>query len=188
MEFVTGLCVGIIIYSIILTIIFLYKDISSYYDSEGIDLIISGPIAWILIAFCYFIVRPIVKKLPDKSHKEKPYKMKNKKYIHKIAKKVIANAKKNKLNDRWFDLTRDLKETYYDDYYGLLGLLVEKPKYEWLNKKYSRLVFHQKEDLVNEIKQYMIPVTEEYSAANDYVKGYIRELQKKGITLYRIKD
>ena len=91
-----GFLIGVFIYSFILTIVLLYKDNSSYYDVETIDLIVSGPITWVLMLI-FYIIRSILKLIPKKEKPKKPYKKKDKKYIAKVVKKIVKiyRTKKN---------------------------------------------------------------------------------------------
>ena len=73
-----GFLIGVFIYSFILTIVLLYKDNSSYYDIETIDLIVSGPITWVLLLI-FYIIRSILKLFSKKEKPKKPYKKKDSK-------------------------------------------------------------------------------------------------------------
>ena len=63
--------ITILVYSLILTIVTLYKDNSGYYMVETIDIIIAGPVCWVL-CLILFLIKPIVKPLMNK-REIKPY-------------------------------------------------------------------------------------------------------------------
>lgn len=78
--------ITILIYSLILTIITLYKDSSSYYIVETIDIIIAGPVCWI-VCLILFLIKPIVKPLMKK-RKVKPYSPKSKNILNELLVKL----------------------------------------------------------------------------------------------------
>lgn len=158
--------ITILIYSLILSVVTLYKDNSSYFIVEPIDVIVAGPVMWFLILFL-FMLRPLLHKI----QKEKLYKEKDSRYISKIVKKIIKQYKKKRYTDDYFDFSFRQGEFNVNDVEGWGKLLRQVPSNEKLNDKFSALMYHQKEETVNELMKYCTVLTEEKlkkDNCNDY--------------------
>lgn len=179
--------ITILIYSLILTIVTLYKDSSSYYMVETLDIIIAGPVCWVL-CLILFLIRPIVKPLMNK-REVKPYSPKSKKYIEHIISKVIKNYRKHSKYDELFDFSFRQGEFNCNDIEGWGSLLVNKPIYERLNRKFERLMYNQKDDTLVELTKYFDMVTREMlEATGDYNQYFIDDTMRRKRPTYRLKS
>ena len=178
--------IAILIYSLILTIVTLYKDNSGYYMVETLDIIIAGPVCWVL-CLILFLIKPIVKPLMKK-RKVKPYSPKSKKYIERIIHKVIKNYKKHSRYDELFDFSFRQGEFNCNDIEGWGRLLVNRPIHERLNRKFERLMYNQKDDTLAELTKYFDVVTREMlEAAGDYNQYFIDDTMRRKHPTYRLK-
>lgn len=185
MNIFIGFLIGILLYSFILTIVIVYKDISSYFSLEIIDIIIAGPIAWILVLIMYFIIQPLYKLYNKNNTKTPPkYKKKNKKYIDKVVKKIVKNYSNKKYHNDYFDFTHILGSDY-NEYSGWEDLLVKKPKYERLNNKFKKLMYHQETDTIAVLITYFDLVTEEIMNQDNCDTYYIAQYKNKN--LYKLR-
>jgi hypothetical protein len=155
---------AILIYSLILTIVILYKDSSGYYTVDDIDIVTAGPVCWVLF-FIVILLKPFFK---NRKKKEYQYKPKSTKYIQKTVKKVITiyrkNLQKQGYEPDYIDFSIHRGEFNVNEVEGWDVLMVKKARYEVLNKHFSSLMWHQKEETVEELKKY-------FSEAKDY-DGY----------------
>lgn len=90
---ILGILIGIISYSLILTIINIYKDHSRYFELTMLDIIMSGPVTWIYF-FCSFLFEFLIlwlKRLGILKKKEHSfsYKKKIKEWILRECKKIL---------------------------------------------------------------------------------------------------
>lgn len=177
-----GFLIGIFIYSFILTIVLFYKDNSSYYDVEIIDLIVSGPITWVLLLI-FYIIRSLIKLLPKKEKPKKPYKRKDKKYIAKVVKKIVKIYRTKKNNNEYISFDIRMECDY--SYSGWGFLMVKKPINERINNKFETLMYKQKEETIEELKKYFIKLTKEIMIADNCAEWYIEEYCNK--ELYKLK-
>ena len=181
-KYIIGAILGIMIYSLILTIIAFYKDNSSYFMLEPLDIVAAGPCMWI-IYLVILILRPIAQlfKNPDK---KRIYKNKNDKYIAKITKRIVNNYRNKKYHNDYFKL-----DNYSDDYSGNFSgyesLLVKKPKNEWLNKKFISLMQHQKEQTIKHLLPYFVLLTKDMMIKDNCDEYYIKKFHDYG--LYKLK-
>ena len=97
-SYLVGILIGMLIYSFILTLVTIYKDNSSYFMVGDLDVIVAGPLMWVILIIGYLFVRPFYTliKEKNKNKKSKVYKQKSKKYIQKVVKKVVNNYAKSK--------------------------------------------------------------------------------------------
>lgn len=178
--------ITILIYSLILTIVTLYKDSSGYYMVETLDIIIAGPVCWIL-CLILFLIKPIVKPLMNK-RKVKPYSPKSKKYIERIIHKVIKNYKRHSMYDELFDFSFRQGEFNCNDIEGWGRLLVNRPINEQLNRKFERLMYNQKDDTLAELTKYFDVVTREMLEADgDYNQYFIDDTMHRKYPTYKLK-
>lgn len=175
----------ILIYSLILTIVTIYKDNSSYYIVDIIDIIVAGPVCWIL-CLLFYLIKPIIKPIVEK-HKNTPYKVKSKKYIEHITNKVIKNYKKYSNYDELFDFSFRQGEFNCNDIEGWGRLLVNKPINERLNHKFESLMYHQKDDTLVELLKYFDVVTREMLEAGDYNPYFIDDTMCRKYPTYKLK-
>lgn len=177
----------ILIYSLILTIVTLYKDSSSYYMVETLDIIIAGPVCWVLCLVLY-LIKPIIKPIIEK-HKNTPYKVKSKKYIERVTNKIVKNYKKHSSYDELFDFSFRQGEFSCNDIEGWGRLLVNKPIYEQLNRKFERLMYNQKDDTLAELTKYFDIVTKEMlEVTGDYNQYFIDDTMRRKHPTYRLKS
>ncbi len=156
--------ITILIYSLILTIVTLYKDASGYYTADDIDIITAGPVCWV-VALIFVVLKPFLK---NRTGKKKEYKLKSSKYIQKTVKKIVTvyrkNLQKRGYEPDYIDFSIHSGEFNVNDIEGWDVLMVKSPIYESLNNRFERLMWHQKEETVEELKKY-------FSEAKDY-DGY----------------
>lgn len=138
--------ITILIYSLILTIVTIYKDNSGYYEIGVADIIVAGPICWIML-LVLFIIKPIIKPLM-KNHKSKSYSPKSEKYIKCVVSKIIKNYKKHRNYTEYFDFSFRQGQFNVNDVEGWGRLIINRSYYGGLTKKYERLMFNQKEDVL----------------------------------------
>ena len=177
--------ISILIYSLILTIVTLYKDNSSYYIVEPLDIIIAGPICWIL-CLILFLIKPIIKPL-IKKRKDKSYSHKSKKYIEQVVSKIIKNYRKHARYDELFDFSFKQGEFNCNDIEGWGRLLVNKPINERLNHKFESLMYNQKDDTLVELVKYFDVVTREMLEAGDYNQYFIDDTMHRKYPTYKLK-
>ena len=177
--------ITILIYSLILTIVTLYKDNFSYYTVETLDIIIAGPVCWIL-CLILFLIKSIVKPLMNK-YKVKPYSPKSKKYIEHIIHKIIKNYKKHYRYDELFDFSFRQGEFNCNDIEGWGRLLVNRPINEQLNRKFERLMYNQKDDTLAELTKYFDVVTREMLENGDYNQYFIDDTMHRKYPTYKLK-
>lgn len=173
-----GIFIGIFIYSFINTIFIIYKDKSTYFIVENIDIIIAGPICWLFLLIFNIIAKFIA--IPDKE-----YKTKNSDYISKITKKIVKIYKKNNNTDE--DIFY-FQQSLYDSDWNICGwqnLLVPNYKYEHINNKFKDLMYYQSEQVISELKKYFIALTNDYFDRNWRINPYKSKYEKN--TLYSIK-
>ena len=158
--------VAIFLYSLILTLVTLYKDSSGYYTVDDIDIFTAGPICWLLVLII-MLLKPFLKNIKKKEHKYKP---KSTKYIQKTVNKVISiyrkNLQKRGYEPDYIDFSIHSGEFNVNEIEGWDVLMVKRARYEALNKRFSNIMWHQKEKTVEELKKY-------FSEAKDY-DGYYK--------------
>jgi hypothetical protein len=183
---IKGILIGILIYSFILTVVALYKDSSSYFMLEVIDVIAAGPVCWILDLSCIIIKKIFGKKIQAHLHEKqrRPYVPKTKKYIQKTVKKIVSIYKKSK-RKYYFDF-KLMQSFDCDIIEGWKGLLIKKPRNERINNKFSKLMYHQDDDTIEELKNYFnIMTVEEMKEVDSYrIDKYIN----KNLPIYKIKE
>lgn len=132
--------ITVLVYSLIITIVDTIKDISSYSSGlESIDIIIAGPIMWLMVGVIA-IIRPLYQKL----HKGKSKKIKyySEKQIQKTVVKVIKLYKKKHPNEGVWLCPQNI-------YVGVDE--IDKPsnislgtiRYELLENKYYKMCYNQ---------------------------------------------
>ena len=178
--------ITILIYSLILTIVTLYKDNSSYYMVDTIDIIIAGPVCWILCLVLY-LIKPIIKPIIEK-HKNTPYKVKSKKYIERVTNKIVKNYIKHSSYDELFDFSFRQGEFNCNDIEGWGRLLINQPINEQLNHKFERLMYNQKDDTLVELLKYFDVVTREMlETVGDYNQYFIDDTMHRKYPTYKLK-
>ena len=177
--------ITILIYSLILTVVTLYKDNSSYYTVEILDIIIAGPICWILCLLLY-LIKPVIKPIVE-NHKNTPYKVKSKKYIEQVVNKIIKNYRKHSSYEELFDFSFRQGEFNCNDIEGWSRLLVNRPINERLNRKFERLMYNQKDDTLVELIKYFDVVTREMLEAEDYDHYFIDDTMRRKHPTYKLK-
>lgn len=154
-----GIVIGIFVYSLILTVLTLYQNSSSYFEVEWLDVIMAGPCMWILMPL-FMISAFFYQKYFKKKHKEKAYKKKDARYIEKIVRKIVKKYKKSPYHSDYIDFR--IRQDYDGD--GIEGydcLLQKKARNEHLNNRFQSLMLYQEEDTIKELEKYFNRVTEE---------------------------
>lgn len=176
---------AILIYSLILTVVTLYKNNSGYYLVDTIDIIVAGPVCWIL-CLILFLIKPIVKPLREK-REAKTYSPKSKRYIERIVSKVVKNYRKHRRYEELFDFSFKHGEFNCNDVEGWGRLLVNRPLNERLNNKFENLMYHQKDDTLAELIKYFDTVTKEMLEAEDYDQYFINATMRRRYPTYKLK-
>lgn len=151
--------ITVLIYSLILTIINIYKDNSSYFVVESLDVIMAGPVMWIFLLLL-IILKPVLKFIKSKNVAKKEWENKDQKYIAKIVKHIINQYKKKSYTDDFFDFYMYSGEYNVNDIEGWTRLLNKKAKNELLNNKFCKLMHNQKEETIAELKKYCLLLDE----------------------------
>lgn len=132
--------ITILVYSLIITIVDSIKDISSYLSGlEDIDIIIAGPIMWLIVG-AIAIIRPLYQKL----HKGKSKKIKyySEKQIQKTVVKVIKLYKKKHQNEVVW-LCPQNKYVDVDEVDKPSNISLGTIRYELLENKYYKMCYNQ---------------------------------------------
>lgn len=179
----SGIVIGILIYSLILSAITIYKDNSSYFIVEPLDIIIAGPFLWVLMGILY-IIRPFYRRF----HREKKpaqYKTKSDKYIKKVVSRIVRKYKTQRYHDDIFDFTMICGEYNCNDIEGWTALLVKQASNEHLNRKFEALMWGPDKDrTIAELKTYAIPVTEQYMNEHNFDKWFIQTVKGKDVYIF----
>ena len=181
-TFLMGALIAVLIYSVILTISAIYKNNSSYFILSDLDIVLAGPVCWILILLIRVLIRPLFSLFPSRIKKRK---LKNKKYIKKIVKKIVNNYKDKKYHGDYFDFNFCFGDEY-GDFAGYEDLLVKKPQYEWLNNRFYSLMQCQRKEVLEELFLYFEPVTENRMMQDKRSEWYISDHKDK--ELYCLKN
>ena len=159
--------ITILVYSLILTIVTLYKDASGYYTADDIDIITAGPVCWML-ALIFVVLKPFLK---SRIRKKKEYKLKSSKYIQKTVKKIITiyrkNLQKRGYEPDYIDFSIHSGRFNVNEIEGWDVLMVKRARYEFINNRFERLMCHQKEETVKELKKYFREATD-YDGYNGF--------------------
>jgi hypothetical protein len=99
-----------------------------------------------------------------KNRKKKQYKPRSTKYIQKTVKRIVTVYKKYLDETDYIDFSIYRGDYDFDDACGWDALIVKKARYEFINKRFERLMWNQKKETVEELKKY-------FSEAKDY-DGY----------------
>ena len=174
--------ITILVYSLILTIVTFYKDNSSYFSVELIDVMVAGPVMWVIVLF-----GRIVFKLFPKKKKNVKAKIPTDKQIERDCKKIIQQYKIKKQKttyNPYFDL---LRRTNYDntsDWEGWDYLLRKKAMNEHLNDRFANYMYNYKDKVIPILSKYFVKVTEEILRNDDCNEWYIEKFKDAG--LYKI--
>lgn len=175
---IKGIIIGMLLYSLLITIVTIYKDFSHDYEVVTLDVIMAGIPMWIFLIFLIFTPERTYNLIKSRK-KRKP---KNSKYISKVVKKIINVYKKN--NGYWqnvyFDIERN--RSYNREYYdGWFELMIKDKRYKRLNYKFKWLMVFQNKETLEELKKHLSIVNKDELDGNFYNKI------PKSITLYKIK-
>jgi hypothetical protein len=180
--------ITIFIYSLILTLVTLYKDCSGYFIVDAIDIVTAGPCCWMLVLIV-FLLRPLFKN--KNSHKDKPFVPKSNKYIKNVVKKIVNNySKKCERINCWdyIDFSRmSGGEFNVNDIEGWDVLMVKKPIYEGINKKFLNLMCSKDEDrTILELKTHFKRMTKEDLEKENVSQFFIAQYGDR--EFYELKD
>ena len=188
---VRGILIGVLAYSLILTIFRIYKDSSSYQFPNELDFILAGPFCWLLLFFL-FLFSPVIKMVMKKRKKTggRPND-KSPAYIRKTVKKIMGIYKKNHKKHPYRQLFIPKQyRNHYDDYGdwidGWDGLMVKHWSKEWINKKFERLMWYQPDETLKELLKYMEEVdVDEEDSIGEYNANC---LKRDHVSVYVVKD
>lgn len=166
-----GIIIGMLIYSLILTIVLVYEDNSSYFTIESLDIIVAGPFAWILM-IVLGVIRIFCKKFHKTNTKEKEYKKKDIKYIQKIVKKIVRNYKNSSYSEDYIDFNKS-QDFEGSGVEGYSTIICSHWLNEHLNKNFRTLMIFQKEETIEELKKYFHQVTEDEMKKDDCTDYFI---------------
>ena len=155
-----GFLLGIVLYSLLLTVFVFYKDNSGYFIVNELDVILAGPVAW-LICLLLFLFSPVIKKFFS-SRVKKP-KVFSKSKIKKTVKKVMFYYQKSAAHysdPDYFDLS-----SHSGHFYGMISgwddLLIKNWKRDELNKQFTSMMWNQKEEVMEELLPYFRTLSDE---------------------------
>ena len=158
---ISTVIITILVYSAVASAIMIYKEWSSYYFTYWTDVVVSGPIMWALV-LVLMLIRPLVrwiikhKNTREKKVKEKVYTCQQ---IEKIVEKIIRIYKKKRYKG-YIDF-RYINMNDYSDVDGWEELIVSSPKYEVINRKFKRVMYHQKTDGVDALMKYFTEISDD---------------------------
>lgn len=146
--------VTILVYSFILTVAAFYKDYSGYFVLDTIDVVLAGPCMWIVL-LVLFLLNPYLRKI----NRKWTYKPQSQKDIQKIVKKIVSLYDKKRNDGDVFDFFCMLSNEY-GDIFGWEDLEIKSPKYERVNKAFSRLMFYQQKETIEELSKYFEKISD----------------------------
>lgn len=178
-----GLVIGILIYSVILTAVVLYKNSSSYFMVEVLDIVVAGPVCWLL-----FVIAAICQAVRGNRPKKFKSSYKSVRYINKVVKNVIRNySRLHRDDDEYFDLNRMTGRYQADDICGWEDLLVNRASHEFINNKFKSLMMHQKDATLKAVTKYFVPVTESVMTDDHCTEDFIRMVFDYNIKLFKLR-
>ena len=190
--------ITICVYSLILAVVSIYKDESSHsFGIEPIDIVVGGPVTWLLFALIFCIYNPIYKKYSAyrKKHPKSatPYRPYTPKQISKIVEKAMKASRKSceyyRADYRDFVFTFDKEFVHKmdcDEIYDLRDLPYQVSQYKKLTKKYNQILLHQREELITAILPYFEPWTVEEYNKLEFSPYWIKTY--KDTPLWRLKE
>lgn len=178
---IKGIVIGVLVYSAILTVFLIYKDNSAYsFGIDTLDVIFGGPVCWTVLIGVRLI--SFVFEVFHIEFEEKKYKPKNEVKIRKIVSKIISIYKKNRNVEKYgHDFFCLAKYKDYDncEIGGWTNLMIEKPRYEYINNKFISIMLHQKDDVIPILRELTSPVTSEFLKEQGYSEYFIDEIEDK---------
>lgn len=171
-----GIIIAVLVYSLILTVALLYEDNSSFYSVELLDIILAGPFAWAFMLF-QKLFEPLLNKIYDKIQNA-PYKRKNARYIKRIVKSIVRKYKKSYAADSYVDFDK-ITDGNISGIEGYTILMIRSPLNEWVNRKFSSLMRHQEDELIQELKNYFHQVTLQEMIEDDCCDYFIETNKEK---------
>lgn len=178
---IKGVIIGVLAYSAILAVFLFYKDISRYsFGIDALDVIFGGPVCWIV-----FIGVRLIGFIFEAFHiefEEKEYKPKSETEIRKIASKIVSIYKKNRnVEEYGHDFFCLAKYKDYDncEMGGWTDLMIEKPRYEYINDKFISVMLHQEDDVTSILRELTCPVTSEFLKKQYHSEYFINEIEDK---------
>lgn len=144
-------------YSLIATVICLYKDNSSYHMMDELDAIIAGPCMWILLLFL-FLLRPFTKKRKGKKKKEVVYATQD---VRKTVIKYIRIFKRrNKGKEAPWIVPQGTYYSFDDVTVHPSDLKLRHGRYERIENKYLNMCYKEPELVFAVLSEIGHPVTE----------------------------
>ncbi len=190
---ILGILIGICIYSLILTIVTLYRDHSSYFFTYDSDVLLAGPVMWLylFIGVLFYLPYLFLKKkgiIKDREKKQRIYSPgKMKKIIQKVIQVYQKDMEKRTYMD-YFDFSMHSKWDVNGIVEGWDELLIKKPKQERLNRQFEYLMWHQKEETLKMLMDYFHLLSKEEllkELGDWYSIDYLKD-DSPGV--YRIKN
>lgn len=139
----SAVLITIFVYSAILTVVLIIKDLSSYsFGAEPVDVVVSGPVAW-LLTIILLAVKPIRKKFSkNKVKKTKVYSLRK---VEKTTKKIFKTYHRIYNEPLWLvpqDCYIGVHETNRPS-----EVKLRKMRYELLEKRYVKMCLNQPDDV-----------------------------------------
>ena len=157
-----GILITILIYSFILTVVFCWKDSSSYsIGMEPIDAIIGGPFMWLLLLLLASI-RLFRKSNKRKEKEQKTYTSEQK---AAIVKKFIGIWKSIQKKNKHYEAIWLLHPKQYIAYditgiERIYNLKLRQPLHERIERKFHRLCYSSDVEIFDLIRQYARPLND----------------------------
>lgn len=150
--------ITVFVYSLIATVICLYKDNSSYHEMDELDAVIAGPCMWILLLFL-FLLRPLFKKREGKEKKKKIV------YTTQDVRKTVAKyiriyKRKNKGYEAPWMIPEKTHLSFDYDVVRPSELKLRRGRYERIEKKYLSMCYKEPELVFAVFSEIGHPVTE----------------------------
>jgi hypothetical protein len=181
--------IALFIYSAVLTLASVYKSFSSYFEMDYIDAVVDGPVMWVLllvvtvVRLCMPKGKAARKRAEKREQRKQAYRAKSDRYVQKTVKRIVKHAKKRETRcnyEDFYDLNVSRCGQFVGDgIEGWSALEVSEPVNEWLNKRFEKLMYHDHDRTVEELRKYLVCVNEEYARAHNIPDKYMREIRTR---------
>lgn len=175
-----AILITVLVYSLIITIVDTIKDISSYSSGlDNIDIVIAGPVMWVIIGIVA-IIRPLYQKFhKDKKKEIKQY---SEKQIQKTVAKVIRLYKKKHSDEDVWLCSQDVYIAV-DEVERPSNICLGTIKHKLLERKYHTMCYNQSKEVWSALCKIGHPVTEskDWEAfKNNTWKEYYERVEQAG--------
>lgn len=176
-----AILITVLVYSLIITIVDIIKDVSSYSSGleSWVDIIIAGPVMWALMGIMA-IIRPLYQKFHN--GKLKKVKYYSDKQIQKTVAKVIRLYKK-KYKDEIVWLCPQDVYLGVDEVERPSKIALRTIRHELLEKKYHRMCYHQPDEVWSALCKIGHSVTDSEhweDFKNNTYESYWEKVEKAG--------